>query len=139
MDMPPVVSPEEWKAARERLLVKEKELTHARDAMAAERRRMPWLAVEKQYIFDGPQGKVSLLDLFEGRPQLQCWAGTAGAVSFFLSGFSGAAAGFSAFSRRTCVAFTEVWPQYGQRPSCEVRMLTYWPRSISALHLWKLT
>jgi predicted dithiol-disulfide oxidoreductase (DUF899 family) len=67
---PPVVSAQEWEAARQKLLVKEKELTHARDAMAAERRRMPWLAVEKQYMFDGPQGKVSLLDLFEGRPQL---------------------------------------------------------------------
>jgi predicted dithiol-disulfide oxidoreductase (DUF899 family) len=51
-------------------LVKEKELTRARDALAAERRRMPWLAVEKQYEFDGPKGKASLLDLFEGRRQL---------------------------------------------------------------------
>jgi hypothetical protein len=46
-------------------------LTRARDALAAERRRMPWLAVEKKYEFDGPQGKASLLDLFEGRRQLQ--------------------------------------------------------------------
>jgi predicted dithiol-disulfide oxidoreductase (DUF899 family) len=50
--------------------VKEKELTRARDALAAERRRMPWLAVEKQYEFDGPKGKANLLDLFEGRRQL---------------------------------------------------------------------
>jgi predicted dithiol-disulfide oxidoreductase (DUF899 family) len=70
MEMPKVVSPHEWEAAREQLLVKEKELTHARDALAAERRRMPWLAVEKKYEFDGPQGKVSLLDLFDGRRQL---------------------------------------------------------------------
>ena len=70
MDTPPIVSPEQWTTARERLLVKEKELTHARDAMAAERRRMPWMAVDKTYMFDGPQGKVSLLDLFEGRRQL---------------------------------------------------------------------
>src|SRR6476659_11175469 len=70
MNMPPIVSPEEWKAAREALLVKEKELTRARDALAAERRRMPWQAVEKQYEFDGPEGKASLLDLFEGRRQL---------------------------------------------------------------------
>jgi len=56
--------------AAEQLLVKEKALTRARDALAAERRRMPWLAVEKPYAFDGPKGNVSLLDLFEGRRQL---------------------------------------------------------------------
>src|SRR5918912_3199919 len=70
MDMPPIVSPQEWDAAREELLVKEKELTRARDALAAERRRMPWLAVEKPYRFEGPNGPASLLDLFEGRRQL---------------------------------------------------------------------
>src|SRR5207244_5458301 len=66
----PIVSPEEWEAARQQLLVKEKELTRARDVLAAERRRMPWLAVEKEYEFDGPNGKASLLDLFDGRRQL---------------------------------------------------------------------
>ena len=70
MNTPPIVSPQEWEAARERLLVKEKALTRARDALAAERRRMPWLAVEKAYTFDGPKGKARLLDLFEGRRQL---------------------------------------------------------------------
>ena len=70
MEIPKVVSPKEWEAARQQLLVKEKELTRARDALAAERRRMPWLAVEKEYEFDGPKGKVSLLDLFDGRRQL---------------------------------------------------------------------
>ena len=70
MKMPKVVSPKTWEAARQKLLVKEKELTRARDALAAERRRMPWLAVEKNYEFYGPKGKVSLLDLFEGRRQL---------------------------------------------------------------------
>ena len=70
MKTPPIVSPEEWEAARQELLVKEKELTRARDALAAERRRMPWLAVDKAYQFDGPHGMVSLLDLFEGRRQL---------------------------------------------------------------------
>jgi predicted dithiol-disulfide oxidoreductase (DUF899 family) len=70
MEMPKVVSPKEWEAARQQLLVNEKELTRARDALAAERRRMPWLAVEKGYEFDGPKGKVSLLDLFDGRRQL---------------------------------------------------------------------
>ena len=67
---PPVVSPQEWEAERARLLVKEKALTRARDALAAERRRMPWLAVEKAYAFDGPEGEASLLDLFAGRRQL---------------------------------------------------------------------
>ncbi len=67
---PPVVSAREWEAVRQQLLVKEKALTHARDAMAAERRRMPWLAVKKAYQFDGPQGKAGLLDLFDGRRQL---------------------------------------------------------------------
>src|SRR5437016_11752572 len=67
---PRIVSPQEWEAARQQLLVKEKQLTRARDALAAERRRMPWLAVEKAYEFDGPQGKASLLDLFDGRRQL---------------------------------------------------------------------
>src|SRR5260370_38959169 len=65
-----VVSDQQWEAAREKLLVKEKEVTRARDALAAERRRMPWQAVEKKYAFDGPKGKASLLDLFEGRHQL---------------------------------------------------------------------
>jgi len=67
---PPIVSAQEWEAAWQQLLVKEKELTRARDGLAAERRRMPWLAVEKDYAFDGPGGRVSLLDLFEGRRQL---------------------------------------------------------------------
>src|SRR5881394_3364794 len=65
-----IVSPNEWEAARQELLVKEKKVTRARDALAAERRRMPWVAVEKEYGFDGPKGKTSLLDLFDGRRQL---------------------------------------------------------------------
>src|SRR5689334_21264893 len=52
------------------MLVREKELTRARDALAAQRRRMPWLAVEKEYRFEGPRGDASLLDLFDGRRQL---------------------------------------------------------------------
>jgi predicted dithiol-disulfide oxidoreductase (DUF899 family) len=70
MNLPPVVSAQEWKSAREELLVKEKELTRARDALAAERRRMPRMAVEKEYRFEGPNGPASLPDLFEGRRQL---------------------------------------------------------------------
>jgi len=70
MKTPQVVSRDEWDAARERLLVQEKELTRTRDALAAQRRRMPWLAVEEDYAFEGPRGRASLLDLFEGRRQL---------------------------------------------------------------------
>ncbi len=70
MKTPPIVPPEEWEAARQQLLVKEKALTRARDTLAAERRRMPWLAVEKPYEFEGPNGRASLLDLFDGRRQL---------------------------------------------------------------------
>ena len=70
MRTPPIVSPEAWEAARRQMLVKEKAFTRSRDALAAERRRMPWMAVEKAYQFEGPQGKLSLLDLFEGRRQL---------------------------------------------------------------------
>ncbi|MGH6859650.1 MAG: DUF899 domain-containing protein [Phyllobacterium sp.] len=70
MRTPPVVSPREWEAAWKQLLVKEKAHMRARDALAAERRRMPWMAVTKRYGFDGPEGKASLLDLFDGRHQL---------------------------------------------------------------------
>ena len=70
MKTPSIVSPQEWAAAREQMLVKEKAALRARDALAAERRQMPWMAVEKAYEFEGPKGKVKLLDLFEGRRQL---------------------------------------------------------------------
>ncbi len=64
------MSEAEWQAARHSLLVKEKELTRALDALAAERRRLPMVRIDKAYVFDGPDGKVSLLDLFQGRRQL---------------------------------------------------------------------
>ncbi len=70
MSTPPTVSAEEWEAARQEMLVKEKEFTRARDRLAAERRRMPRLAVTKDYAFEGPDGPASLLDLFGGRRQL---------------------------------------------------------------------
>jgi predicted dithiol-disulfide oxidoreductase (DUF899 family) len=70
MNMPPIVSPQEWQAAWEQMLVKEKQFTRARDALAAQRRRMPRLAVEKAYTFEGPDGPATLLDLFDGRRQL---------------------------------------------------------------------
>jgi predicted dithiol-disulfide oxidoreductase (DUF899 family) len=70
VNTPPIVSPEEWQTSWEDMLVKEKELTRARDRLAAERRRMPWMAVEKDYRFEGPDGPLSLLGLFDGRRQL---------------------------------------------------------------------
>ena len=70
MNLPEAVSAEEWEAAHETLLAKEKEATRAQDALAAERRRQPMVRVEKDYEFDGPEGKVRLVDLFEGRRQL---------------------------------------------------------------------
>jgi predicted dithiol-disulfide oxidoreductase (DUF899 family) len=70
IDLPPVVSPAEWEAAREALLVKEKEATRARDGLAAERRRLPMVRIDKDYVFEGRDGEASLPDLFEGRRQL---------------------------------------------------------------------
>lgn len=68
--LPNVVSQDEWRAARETLLAREKELTRAMDALAAERRRLPMTPVEEDYVFTGPEGEVSLIDLFHGRRQL---------------------------------------------------------------------
>jgi predicted dithiol-disulfide oxidoreductase (DUF899 family) len=68
--LPRIVSPAEWEAARETLLNKEKAATRAGDALAAERRQLPMVRIDKTYVFDGPDGESSLLDLFEGRPQL---------------------------------------------------------------------
>ena len=65
-----VVSREEWIKARKRLLAKEKEFTRRRDKLSAERRKLPWEAVTKEYVFDGPQGKQKLAELFDGRSQL---------------------------------------------------------------------
>jgi predicted dithiol-disulfide oxidoreductase (DUF899 family) len=68
--IPQIVSPGEWEAARKKLLTKEKAMTRALDALAAERRRLPMVLIDKKYVFDGPNGKVGLPDLFEGRRQL---------------------------------------------------------------------
>jgi predicted dithiol-disulfide oxidoreductase (DUF899 family) len=70
MNLPPVVSSEEWQTALDALRVKEKEATRARDTLAAERRRLPRVHTEQDYVFDGPAGKATLLDLFEDRTQL---------------------------------------------------------------------
>ncbi|WP_338310651.1 DUF899 family protein, partial [Bradyrhizobium ottawaense] len=65
-----IVSREQWIAARKTLMAHEKELTAARERLAEERRALPWVKVDKDYVFDGPNGKVTLGDLFKGRPQL---------------------------------------------------------------------
>jgi predicted dithiol-disulfide oxidoreductase (DUF899 family) len=67
---PKIVSRDEWLAARTKLLAKEKQHTCERDALAAERRQLPWVKVEKNYVFDSPGGKKTLADLFDGRSQL---------------------------------------------------------------------
>ena len=70
MTHPKIVSREEWLVARKALLIEEKEATHARDRLNAERRRLPMVEIDKEYFFAGPNGKVRLLDLFDGRRQL---------------------------------------------------------------------
>jgi len=65
-----IVSPKEWLAARKALLAKEKEFSRLRDQLSAERRALPWVKVEKNYVFEGPAGKETLADLFGGRSQL---------------------------------------------------------------------
>jgi predicted dithiol-disulfide oxidoreductase (DUF899 family) len=70
MKLPPVASEAEWQAARDKLLAKEKQATRTLDALAAERRRLPMVRIEKEYVFEGPEGEVRLLDMFDGRSQL---------------------------------------------------------------------
>ncbi len=70
MGPPKVVSPEEWRAARIELLAEEKALTRARDRLNMKRRELPMVEIEKDYVFEGPEGRASLLDLFDGRNQL---------------------------------------------------------------------
>ena len=70
MNHNPIVSRDEWLVARKQLLAKEKELSRHRDALNAERRRLPMVKIDKDYVFEGPGGEVRLLDLFEGRRQL---------------------------------------------------------------------
>jgi len=108
MKTPDVVSPEEWNAAREKLLVKEKEHMRAGDALAAERRRMPWMAVAKDYRFKGPAGEASLADLFDGRRQLIVYRAFYGPeVTSYGSGSYGEAS----YPERACVGCSFVADQ----------------------------
>src|ERR1700743_3543900 len=98
MTTPRIVTAQEWQGHWQRLLVKEKEMTRAHDALAAERRRMPWVAVDKQYAFEGPEGTTSLLDLFDGRRQLVLYR------AFFDPGVHGQPDGTAGVERgRACV------------------------------------
>jgi predicted dithiol-disulfide oxidoreductase (DUF899 family) len=117
MNMPPIVSPQKWEAAREKLLVKEKELTRARDALAAERRRMPWMAVEKNYQFEGPKGSSSLADLFEGRRQLIVYR------AFYAPDVTTYAAG-GAYPERACVGCSMVADQVAHPAHLNARNTT---------------
>ena len=88
-----IASREEWLTARKALLTKEKELTRRRDALAAERRALPWVKVEKRYVFRGPVGAMTLADLFDGRSQLF--------VKHFMMGPGQAGSAWGAPSRST--------------------------------------
>lgn len=93
----PVVPHEEWIEARKRLLVKEKEVTHLHDELSRERRALPWERVDKPYVFEGPNGSVTLVDLFEGRHQLiiqhfmfdPSWDTACKSCSFWADGYNG--------------------------------------------------
>ena len=94
----PVVSREEWLSARKALLAKEKEATHLRDRVNAERLALPWVKVETDYVFDTPAGKKTLAELFDGRSQLIVyhfmlgpgWAAGCTGCSFLADHFDGA-------------------------------------------------
>src|SRR5580692_3725805 len=98
MQQHPVVSQDEWLAARKALLLREKEATHLRDAINAERLALPWVKVEKEYLFDTSHGKKSLSDLFAGRRQLVVyhfmlgpgWGAGCHGCSFIADHFDGA-------------------------------------------------
>jgi predicted dithiol-disulfide oxidoreductase (DUF899 family) len=98
LERPRIATPAEWLAARKALLKKEKELTHLRDALAAERQALPWVRVEKNYVFDASGGKKSLADLFDGRSQLAVyhlmfgpdWAEACPSCSMIADSFDGA-------------------------------------------------
>ena len=90
-----IVSRQEWVEARKALMAREKELTRARDALSEQRRSLPWVKVDKTYVFDGPRGKLTLADLFKGRPQLVVqhvmfapeWDAACKSCSFWADGF----------------------------------------------------
>jgi predicted dithiol-disulfide oxidoreductase (DUF899 family) len=120
MTTPRIVMPQEWQDEWQRLLVKEKEVTRARDALAAERRRMPWVAVDKQYTFEGPDGTMNLLDLFEGRRQLIVYR------AFFDPGVHGQPEGTAGVERgRACVGCSMAADHVGNLAHLNARGTTF--------------
>src|SRR5215471_5812085 len=117
MKTPPIVSLEDWRAAREKLLMKEKELTRARDALAALRRTMPWMAVDKEYWFEGPTGRVRFADLFEGRDQLIVYR------AFYGPEVTSSAEGWS-YPQRACVGCSMVADQVSHPAHLNARNTT---------------
>jgi predicted dithiol-disulfide oxidoreductase (DUF899 family) len=97
MDAHKIVSPSEWLAARKDLLAEEKEFTRARDRLTAKRHALPWMPIEKNYVFDGPKGKQTLAELFDGRSQLIVqhfmfapdWEVGCKSCSFWADGYNG--------------------------------------------------
>ncbi len=97
MNSPQIVSRSQWLEARTQLLEKEKELTRLRDQISAERRALPWVRIDKDYVFEGPEGKQTLGDLFDGRSQLLIqhfmfgpdWQEGCPSCSFWADGYNG--------------------------------------------------
>jgi Bacterial protein of unknown function (DUF899) len=85
---PRIVSRDKWLTARKKLLAKEKQLTHQRDALNTERRELPWVKVEKDYVFDGPNGKQTLAELFQGRNQLVVYKDQTGEIFHTYSSYA---------------------------------------------------
>src|SRR5262245_31115927 len=118
MQLPPIVSPVEREAARQELLVEEKQLTRARDALAAKRRRMPWMAVDNDYRFEGPAGPASLADLFDGRRQLIVYR------AFYAPDVTTYPASGGAYPQRACVGCSFVADQVAHPAHLNVRDTT---------------
>jgi predicted dithiol-disulfide oxidoreductase (DUF899 family) len=105
MDHPKIVSRDEWLAARTELLKKEKEFTRLRDKLSAERRELPWVKVDKNYVFEGPNSRRTLADLFEGARQLLIyhfmfdpeWDEGCKSCSFVVDNFAGALVHLAAY------------------------------------------
>src|SRR5260370_30179623 len=115
-----IVSREEWLVARKIHLAKEKEYTRLRDELSRERRELPWVRVERQYVFNGPDGKHSLADLFEGRSQLLVyhfmfgpgWKEGCTGCSFMADHFDGANLHLAHHDVSLLVGSRAPWPEF---------------------------
>src|SRR5438552_2123774 len=114
-----IVSPEEWLAARQAHLAQEKQFTKARDELSRQRRELPWVKVDKPYVFDGPDGKETLADLFDGRSQLIVyhfmlgpgWDQGCKSCSFLADHFDGAVVHLAQRDVTLLVVSRAPWPQ----------------------------